>query len=84
MGLGMEGDDFYYWKLKTMRRGWSRKKMAEFLFSTRALRVLSKGRNADFRTHQVPYQVILYFAGPFTTPSKKKIRNRPVGAGILN
>jgi hypothetical protein len=68
-----------------MHRGWSRGKAAELLFSRRALRVSSKGRNADFRTHPAPYQVIPYFAGPFTTPSKKRYEtDLVVGAGILN
>jgi hypothetical protein len=69
MGLGMEGDDFYYWTLET--DAWRLEN--GLTFSIRVLRASFKGRNADFRTHQVPYQVMTYFAVPFTNLQQKRL-----------
>jgi hypothetical protein len=52
MGLGMEGDDFYYWTLKRvcMDAGGGGRE-GSYFFLIRAVIVSSKRRNADFRTH---------------------------------
>jgi hypothetical protein len=72
MGLGMGMvSTIGHWR--QMHGGWSRRKRVDLLFSIRVLRASFKGRNADFRTHQVPYQVMTYFAVPFTNSQQKKV-----------